>query len=93
MCLQFSVHTWIAAKNDVFKGLSFKPVDFLIYLLQFMVVWWMCTGSWDLCILQHKCNGTHVQCGRHITSGAYANNVQCMYASDHGHIFHWIEFI
>ena len=28
-CYQFSVHSWTAAKNDIFKGLSFKPMGFL----------------------------------------------------------------
>ena len=31
---------------------------------------------WDMC----------VQCGRHICSGAYANNVKCMCSSVHGHV-------
>ena len=35
----------------------------------------------------------HVQCGRYICSGAYASNVECMYASASGHIFDFSEFI
>ena len=28
--LAISVHTWTAAKNEVFKGLTFKPMGFLV---------------------------------------------------------------
>ena len=28
--LAISVHTWTAAKNEVFQGLSFKPTGFLV---------------------------------------------------------------
>ena len=34
-----------------------------------------------------------MQCGRHIFSGMYANNVEYMYVMAHGHIVHCIEFI
>ena len=35
----------------------------------------------------------HVQCGRHIYSEAFANNVECMYTGVSGHIVDNIEFI
>ena len=35
----------------------------------------------------------YVQCGRHISSGAYASNVECLYSSAPGHIVDCIEFI
>ena len=34
----------------------------------------------------------HMQFGRHICSGAYVNNVKCMYASAYGDIVYCIEF-
>ena len=35
----------------------------------------------------------YVQCGRHICSGAYIVNVECMYTSAPGHTFDCIEII
>ena len=29
--------------------------------------------------LQEQCSRTHVQCAMYICSGAYANNIKCMY--------------
>ena len=37
--------------------------------------------------------GHNLQCGRHIHSGAYASNVECMYTHAPGHIVHYSEFI
>ena len=31
--------------------------------------------------------------GSHISSGAYTNNMKCMYTSTYGHIIDWIEFV
>ena len=41
------------------------------------------TVQWDM----------YVQCGKHICSGVYANNVKCMYTSASGHVFECTEFI
>ena len=35
----------------------------------------------------------HMQCGRHICSGAYVINVKCMYTSACGDFIDYIEFI
>ena len=35
----------------------------------------------------------YVQCGRHICSGAYTNDVKCMYTSAAGYTVHCSEFI
>ena len=35
----------------------------------------------------------YLQCGRHISSGACASNVEYMYTSTSGDIVHCIEFI
>ena len=38
-------------------------------------------------------DGTHLQCGMHIYSGAYANNVKCMYITVPAHIVDCNRFI
>ena len=35
----------------------------------------------------------YMQCGRHICSGIYVNNVKSRYANGPGHIIDYIEFI
>ena len=35
----------------------------------------------------------YVECSKHISSGAYASNVECVHTSAPGHTTHYIEFI
>ena len=59
-------------------------IEVTVFLLKFTI--YMETAGvmqWD----------KYVQCGRHICSGAYANNVKCMYTSAPGHIVDCSEFI
>ena len=55
---------------------------FAVVCLIFVAVYWflvdMCRNVGSICTLQHNYSGTHLQCGRHICSGVYANNVECM---------------
>ena len=37
--------------------------------------------------------GIHMQCGRHVYSGAYVSNMKCFYTNAPGHIIDCIEFV
>ena len=65
------------------------------YLLQFIDFWWMCARILSLYVDYSKnvLGQIYMQGGRHICSEASANNVECVYACGHGHIFHCIEDI
>ena len=45
----------------------------------------------SICRLHYKCSVTFVQCNRHICSGIYASNVECMYTSAPGHITYQVS--
>ena len=45
------------------------------------------------CRLYYSCSGTYMFEGWDICSGAYANNVKCMYTSAYGHIVDCGEII
>ena len=47
-------------------------------------------SMWSIVVVQWD---IHMQYGRHICSGAYVNNLKCMYSSAFGDILDCIEFI
>ena len=52
----------------------------------------MCSNAGSICITGMQLD-KHVHCGKHICSGAYANNVKYMYTSVSCHIVDCSEFI
>ena len=60
--------------------------------LTFLLV--ICKVIWGIYRLQLKVQGNmHVQGGRHICLGVYANNMICMYTDVSGHIVDCSDFI
>ena len=54
--------------------------------------WLICKVIRDLCIV-YSSSSTYVQCGMHIHSEAYTNNVKCIYSSVTGHTIQCSWFI
>ena len=52
----------------------------------------MCTVIWWLHVHVALQWNKYVQCGRHVCSGAYANNVKCRLCSTYGHIVDCSDF-
>ena len=54
---------------------------------------YVCTNVGYVCMLHYQCGGTFMCSVAGYFSGAYANNLKCMYTSVHSHIVDCRDFI